>query len=181
LRRLRRLAASLVHWSTIRYGIAGMTAALVYLSLPVVLNGGAGVPLQIAIPVAYVAAVIVQFNLQRRFVFRHVSEFALTRRAQIGRYLMIGAVQYPLTAIATAFLPSVLGISPRATFVAVALAMSLTIFLVLRTHIFHETHLLDDHGQRTSRAELDVAQEDFRGGRRRARDREADPIKAPMK
>lgn len=181
MRRLRPLAESLCHWSTIRYGIAGAIAALVYLSLPVALNGAAGVPIQVAIPLAYVTAVVVQFNLQRRFVFRHVSEFALTRRAQVGRYLMLGAIQYPVTAIATALLPSVLGISARATFVLVALAMSLTIFLLLRTHIFHETRSPDLVGPGRSPAQLDVAQEDLGGGSRRAGDREADAVEAPVK
>jgi len=140
MRRLRRLAASLLDWSTIRYGIAGTIAAFVYLSLPVVLNERAGVPIQVAIPFAYVTAVTMHFNLQRHFVFRHVAEFALTRRAQVVRYLIIGAVQYPTTAIATALLPSLLGLSARATFVVVALTMSVSVFLVLRTHIFHAKH-----------------------------------------
>ena len=144
MRRLRPLAAALLDWSTIRYGIVGAITALVYLGVPVVLNGDASVPIQVAIPLAYVTAVALQFNLQRHFVFRHVSVFALTRRAQMGRYVMIGALQYPATAIATALLPPLLGLSARATFVLVALTMSLTIFLVLRTHIFHGTHTPDD-------------------------------------
>lgn len=180
MQRIRLLAGSLRHWSTIRYGIAGATAAVVYLSLPVVLNGSAGVPIQVAIPLAYLAAVVVQFNLQRRFVFRHVSEFALTRRAQIGRYLMIGAIQYPLTAIATALLPSALGISERVTFVIVAVATSLTIFLVLRTHVFHETDVPDDTVPTRSRAERNVAQQELRRRRRRASERNADSIQPPV-
>jgi putative flippase GtrA len=164
----------LLDWSTVRYGIAGAITALVYLGLPVVLNGEADVPIQIAIPLAYVTAVALQFNLQRHFVFRHVSAFALTRRAQIGRYVMIGAVQYPATAIATALLPKLLGLSSRATFVVVAL----TIFLVLRTHIFHATDAPDDL---CSGTEIDVIQENFRRGGRRAGDREADSIEAPVK
>ena len=181
VRRPRSLVAGLLDWSTLRYGITGAIAALVYLSLPVVLNGGAGVPIQVAIPLAYVTAVTLHFNLQRHFVFRHVSEFALTRRAQVGRYLMIGAVQYPTTAIATALLPALLGFSARETFVIVALTMSLAVFLVLRTHIFHATHELDDVGRSSSRAEIDVAQEDFLGGRRRTGDRETNAIEAPAK
>lgn len=181
MRRLRSLAASLLDWSTIRYGITGAIAALAYLSLPVVLNGGAGVPIQVAIPLAYVTAVTLHFNLQRHFVFRHVSEFALTRRAQVGRYVMIGAVQYPATALATALLPALLGLSARETFVVVALTMSLMVFLVLRTHIFQATPAPDDAGRCSSRAEIDVAQEDFLGRRRRTGDRETDAIEAPVK
>jgi hypothetical protein len=54
----RPLKAVLLDWSTVRYGIAGAITALVYLGLPVVLNGEADVPIQIAIPLAYVTAVI---------------------------------------------------------------------------------------------------------------------------
>jgi putative flippase GtrA len=181
VRRLRLLAQPLFHWSTIRFGVAGAIAAVVYLGLPVALNGAAGVPVQLAIPLAYVTAVIVQFNLQRHFVFRHVAAFALTQRAQVGRYLMIGAVQYPVTAIATALLPSVLHTSERATFVVVALAMSLVIFVVLRTHIFHETRTSEDVVHTRSWAERNVAEENFRRRRRRGGEREADPIQTPVK
>lgn len=177
IRRFRPLTAVLFDWSTIRYGIAGAITALVYLGLPVVLNGEAGIPIQVAIPLAYVTAVALQFNLQRHFVFRHVPAFALTQRAQVGRYVMIGAVQYPATALATALLPPLLGLSERATFVVVALAMSLMIFLVLRTHIFHAT---EAPGDVRSGTEIDVIQENLRRGGRRAGDREADSVEAPV-
>lgn len=122
-----------------RYGVAGATVALVYLAIPLGLNGLAGVAIQIAIPIAYVVAVTLHFNLQRHFVFRHVDEFALSVRQQIGRYVVIGAVQYPTTALATAFLPGLLNISERVVFVLVTLVMSLTFFLMLRGHVFHPT------------------------------------------
>ena len=68
-----------------------------------------GVPIEVAIPIAYVLAVTLHFNLQRHFVFRHVDEFALSTRQQIGRYVVIGAIQYPITALATALLPGCWG------------------------------------------------------------------------
>ncbi len=105
--------------------------------MPLVLNGLIGVPIQIAIPFAYLLAVTLHFNLQRHFVFRHVDEFALSVRQQTGRYLVIGAVQYPTTALATAFLPGLLGVSQRVTFLLVTLVMSVTFFLVLRGQVFH--------------------------------------------
>ena len=101
------------------------------------LNGVLGAPIQAAIPVAYVLAVTLHFNLQRHFVFRHVVEFALSRRKQITRYVAVGAVQYPVTALSTAFVPGLLGISERAAFVATTLLISVTFFLVLRGHVFH--------------------------------------------
>jgi putative flippase GtrA len=137
MKRLRLLASHPVTADGLRYGIAGATVAGVYLAIPVGLNDAAGIPIEVAIPVAYVIAVTLHFNLQRHFVFRHVAEFALTRRQQIVRYLLMGAIQYPITALATAVLPGLVGISQRATFVLVTLVMSATFFLVLRTHIFH--------------------------------------------
>jgi len=139
MRRARVLASHPLAGPGIRYGITGVIVGLVYIGLPVVLNGGAGLPVELVIPIAYVLAVTLHFNLQRHFVFRHVAEFALSRRQQIGRYALIGAFQYPTTAIATAVLPKLLGLSQRATYVVVTLAMSLFFFLILRTHIFHPT------------------------------------------
>jgi putative flippase GtrA len=180
MRRPRPLAARPLVWSTIRYGISGAIVALVYLGLPVALNAGAGVPIQVAIPLAYVTAVTLQFNLQRHFVFRHVPEFALTRRAQVGRYLMIGAVQYPATAIATALLPALLGLSARVTFVGVALTMSLIVFLILRAHIFHAIEDLDPFPKIGSGVEGEVAEQELGGGGGRADERQVDPVQAPV-
>jgi putative flippase GtrA len=121
----------------VRYVVAGATVAAVYLGTPLALTGLFGLPIQAAIPIAYVAAVSLHFNLQRHFVFRHVPAFALSTRAQIGRYVMIGAIQYPAAAISTAVLPSVLGVNERVVYVCTAITISLIFFLVLRTHVFH--------------------------------------------
>ena len=77
------------------------------------------------------------FTLQRHFVFRHVDEFALSARQQIGRYVVVGAVQYPTTALAIALLPDALGVSPRAIFVCFTLLISSLSFLIFRRHVFH--------------------------------------------
>jgi putative flippase GtrA len=121
----------------IRYGIAGATVAGVYLAIPLVLNGLLHLWIQIAIPIGYILAITLHFNLQRHFVFRHVDEFALTVRQQIGRYIAIGCVQYPTTALATAFLPKLLGVNERVMFVMITIVISLTFFLLLRGHVFH--------------------------------------------
>ena len=99
---------------TIRYGIAGAIVGLVYLAMPLLMKDDLGWPIEVAIPIAYVIAVTLHFNLQRHFVFRHVEQFALSTHEQIGRYVIIGAIQYPVTALSTAFLPSAPG-SPSAT------------------------------------------------------------------
>jgi putative flippase GtrA len=137
---MRSIRALLSHDLTgplIRYGIAGGCVALVYLSVPLLLHDVAGLPIEVAIPIAYALALTLHFNLQRRFVFHHIDEFALTTRQQIGRYAMMAAIQYPTTALATAFLPGWLHISSDAAFVIITLTISLGAFLLLRGHIFH--------------------------------------------
>jgi putative flippase GtrA len=137
MRSIRALLGHPLAGPTVRYGLAGLLVAGTYLGTTLLLNGVIGVPIQIAIPVAYVLAICLHFNLQRHFVFRHVDVFALNVRQQIGRYVMIGAVQYPLTALATAFLPGLLGVSERVMFVIITLLIALCTFLVLRMHVFH--------------------------------------------
>jgi putative flippase GtrA len=134
---------------TIRYGVAGLTVALVYLGVPLVLNGALGMAIQITIPIAYVLAVSLHFTLQRHFVFRHVAKFALSGREQAARYVALGALQYPTTAVSTALLPGLLGLSPRATFVCTSLAISVIVFLVLRGQVFHPTDEADQPLPRT--------------------------------
>jgi putative flippase GtrA len=181
MRTLRALLADELAGSGVRYVIAGGFVGVVYLGVPVALNGGARVPIEVAIAIAYVLAVTLHFNLQRRFVFRHVGLFALSRRAQIGRYIMMGAVQYPTTALATALLPKVLGLSSRATFVAVSLVMSATLFLVLRTHIFH-SHAGDVPTGTPGRStpELEVCELQLRSRGCHAGEGEPDAIEAPV-
>jgi putative flippase GtrA len=156
---MRSIHALLAHRTAgpmLRYAIAGAIVGAVYLSLPVLLNSGFGIAIQIAIPVAYVVAVSLHFTLQRHFVWRHVTEFALSARQQIARYLAVGAVQYPATALATLLLPRFLGLSDRATYVCTAIVISLIVFVVLRSHIFH--------------AAADAEQPRREGGKARARE-----------
>jgi len=139
MRSLRALLAHNLTGPLIRYGVAGGCVALVYLSVPLLLHDVAGIPIEVAIPIAYLLALTLQFNLQRHFVFHHIDEFALTTRQQISRYAMIAAVQYPTTALATAFLPGLLHISSDAAFLIITATISLTAFLLLRGHVFHPT------------------------------------------
>jgi putative flippase GtrA len=160
MRSLRALLAHNLTGPLIRYGIAGGCVALVYLSLPLLLHDVVGIPIEVAIPIAYALALTLQFNLQRHFVFHHIDEFALTTRQQISRYAMIAAVQYPTTALATALLPGLLHISSDAAFLIITATISLTAFLLLRGHVFHPTVeeelILEARAeQRESTAELD--------------------------
>ncbi len=136
LRALRRSAAG--HHQLLRFATAGGLVALVYLGLGVALSGPLGVPIQVAIPIAYVVAVSLHYSLQRWFVFAHADAFALGGRAQLRRYVAVGAGQYALQALATSFLPDVLGVSEQVVFVAVAVLTPIVSFVVLRAAVFHQ-------------------------------------------
>lgn len=144
---MRRVHALLHHPQSgplLRYGVAGAMVAAVYPGCPLVLTALLGTPIEIAIPIAYVAAVCLHFTLQRHFVFRDVPSFALSTRYQIARYVAMGAVQYPTAAISTAVLPGALGVSPRLIYVCTAIVISAVCFVVLRTHIFHAAEELTE-------------------------------------
>lgn len=120
-----------------RYAIAGAIVAATYIGLTLLLDGPVGLALQAAIPVGYVLAVSLHFILQRFFVFADADAFALTGAQQVRRYLVIGAVQYAITALATATLPELLGVDERVIYVAVVVFISACTFLMLRTRVFH--------------------------------------------
>jgi putative flippase GtrA len=160
----------------LRFVVAGSTVALVFLGVPYFLNAGAGVPVEVAIPIAYVLALSLHFTLQRLFVFRHIAEFTLTTRAQLKRYGVIASIQYPTTAIVTAFLPSLLHLPQRDTYVIVALTMSVLSFFVLRTLVFHghdPRFAATDGG---SVADPEIAQEEFLAGSGRAPQGESNAV-----
>jgi putative flippase GtrA len=133
LARVRRLVVS----STGRYAAAGAVVGGVNLAVPLMLNAEFGVPIEVAIPIGYLLAILLHFNLQRRFVFRHVGTFALAGRQQAVRYLVIIAVQYPTVAIATALVPTVVAISRREAYVATVATVTVLTYLVLRSRVFH--------------------------------------------
>ena len=130
--RVARLSGDMV-----RYAVAGATVAGAYIGLTLLLSGPAGLPIQVAIAIAYVLAVMLHFALQRVFVFRGRESFALSGREQAGRYVAIGVVQYTVTALATSLLPSVLGMSEQAVYVGTVVVVSALTFLVLRGRVFH--------------------------------------------
>lgn len=133
---LARLRLLLVG-STGRYAVAGAIVGGVNLAVPLLLNSELGMPIEAAIPIGYGAAIILHFNLQRRFVFRHVERFALAGRQQAARYLGVAAVQYPTVAIATALLPTVLNMPRREAYVATVATVTVLTYVVLRSRVFH--------------------------------------------
>jgi putative flippase GtrA len=140
---------SLLH--LLRYTVAGGLVALLYVGGTLLLSGPVGLPIQIAIPIAYAVAVACHFLLQRLFVFRHEGGFALSAREQIVRYLIIAATQYPATAALTALLPAIFDISERTAYLITVVVISLTFFFVLRWGVFHPHDERLAQEQRTGR------------------------------
>jgi putative flippase GtrA len=132
---LRRSAAP--HHQVARFVLSGATVAVVYLGLGLLLSGPVGMPIQLAIPISYVLSVLLNYTLQRHFVFAHSQAFALAPQSQFIRYVQIGAVQYAITALATAVLPGALGLSEQVVYVAVALIAAAITFVLLRFVVFH--------------------------------------------
>ena len=126
------------HAVAFRYVLVGGISAGVYLGLGLLLSGPAGLPIQLAIPLAYAVSLLVHFSFQRYFVWAHREEYALAASGQGVRYLLIAGTQYVMTALATAFLPDVLGVSEQIVFVVGAVLAALIVFTVLRLHVFHE-------------------------------------------
>jgi putative flippase GtrA len=127
----------LIGRQALRFALAGAVVMLTYVGLTLLLSGVAGIPIQVAIAVAYVLAVMLHFALQRTFVFRHELGFALTTGSQVRRYVVIGVVQYTVTAATTTALPTVLGASEQVVYVATVLVISACTFLFLRHRVFH--------------------------------------------
>jgi putative flippase GtrA len=133
---LRRSSQS--QHQALRFVLSGGTVAVVYLGLGLLLSGPLGVPIQIAIPVSYVLSVLLNYTLQRYFVFAHSTSFALSPQAQFLRYVQVGAVQYGFTALATAVLPGALDVSEQVVYVAAALVAAVLTFILLRFVVFHD-------------------------------------------
>jgi putative flippase GtrA len=129
------LKSSLLH--LLRYAAAGGAVGLLYVGGTLLLSGPVGLPIQAAIPIAYLLAVACHFLLQRLFVFRHDGGFALSVREQIVRYLLIAATQYPATAALTALLPALFGLSEQVAYLITVAVISVTFFFVLRWRVFH--------------------------------------------
>jgi putative flippase GtrA len=133
------IASPDLHHQAARFLIAGGFVSAVYIGLTLLLSGPLDVPIQIAIPISFVTAVALHYACQRFFVFRHVSQFALSARSQIGRYVVIGSVQYAVTAGSTGVLPGVVGASEQVVYVCTVVVISALTFVLLRTRVFHDS------------------------------------------
>jgi putative flippase GtrA len=121
----------------IRYAIAGATVASVSLAGTIVLAEGAGFAYEVAFAIAYSAAVVTHFILQRYFVWSHHEEYALPLHLQLVRYLPIAATNYGIVAGALALLPHALHTSSLHVYLVSTVSMTAISFLLFRTSVFH--------------------------------------------
>jgi putative flippase GtrA len=121
----------------LRYAVAGTIVALVYLATTTVLAEFVGVAFQLALASGFLTALLVHFTLQRFFVWVHHSEFALGLGAQVGRYLLVAGAQYAITAGTTSVLPRALDLPVTLVYLATAITLASTNFLIFRGGVFH--------------------------------------------
>jgi putative flippase GtrA len=133
----RTFLLSLISWETVRYAISGSSSTLTYIALTLLVSGPLGVPIQLAIPVSYASALVLNFTLQRHFVFPAQGGFVLGRGSQLRRYIVAVLVQYGVTATSTAVLPHLLGVPETDVYVVTVLILAVCAFLTLRSFVFH--------------------------------------------
>jgi putative flippase GtrA len=133
----RAFLLSLVSWETVRYAVSGSFSTITYIVQTLIVAGPLDVPIQIAIPVSYATALVLNFTLQRRFVFPTEEGFALGRGSQLRRYVVAVLVQYGVTATSTAVLPDLLGVPETDIYVVTVLILAVCAFLTLRSLVFH--------------------------------------------
>jgi putative flippase GtrA len=121
----------------VRFGLAGGSVALVYLTVTTVLSQVLGMAFQLALAIGFSSGLLLHFTLQRVFVWTHHEEFALGLSHQVRRYLTMAAAQYGATAASTAVLPGALGMSNEAVYLVTMALVTTVGFLLMRFVIFH--------------------------------------------
>ena len=132
----RRLLSQSVVGQGCRFVLAGGFVAVVYVATTSLLSL-AGLAFEVALAIGFCTALATHFTLQRRFVWKHASGFALPVGRQAIRYLTLAGVEYGVTAGVTATVPSAIGVPTEIVYLAVAAAISVTNFLLFRGRVFH--------------------------------------------
>lgn len=133
----RALARLPIARQGVRFAAVGCLVALVYLGMTTLLSAALGLPFEVALPIGYAVALSVHFTLQRLFVWKSKSGYALDIHVQVGRYLCVAVAQYTITAVVTAEVPQRIGVSKEIVFLFTATALMVTTFLLFRTSVFH--------------------------------------------
>jgi putative flippase GtrA len=127
----RRAALAVVGGQGFRFVLTGGFVALVYVAVTTLLAEVVGLPFEAALAIGFALAIVTHFSLQRFFVWRHPSSFALPLHHQLARYLTLAGLQYGLTAGITAVLPRALGVSPEVVYLPTVVALSTMNFLAV--------------------------------------------------
>ena len=120
-----------------RFVLAGGIVFLVYVGTTTLLAEWIGVPFEASLAIGFALAIVTHFSLQRLFVWRNATAFALPLHHQLARYAVVAGLQYGLTAAITATLPGAFGVSPEVVYLPTVLLLSAVNFLVLRSRVFH--------------------------------------------
>jgi putative flippase GtrA len=119
----------------VRFAISGGVVAALYVSAMTGLVL-AGIPAQVALPIAYALAIALHFTLNRRFVFVSQHGYTHALSAQGRRYLVVAFASYALTAASLAIFPSALDAPRLAVYYVTAATLSLGSFMLLRRWVF---------------------------------------------
>jgi putative flippase GtrA len=136
LRKLLSPASGLPGQGT-RYALAGSVVAVVYLCTTTFLAVVVGMSFREALPIGFTLQLVVHYTLQRKFVWVHDKEFALSFRHQAPRYLAVAGMQLGVTAVAIALLPAVLGLPAEVVYLGTVVLMTSVNFLLFRYVVFH--------------------------------------------
>ncbi len=124
----------------VRFGLAGGSVAVLYLTVTTVLSQVLGLAFQLALAIGFASGLLLHFTLQRIFVWTHheeLEEFALGFGHQVRRYLTMAAAQYGVTAASTAVLPGILGLAEEVVYLMTMVVVTTSGFLLMRFVIFH--------------------------------------------
>jgi putative flippase GtrA len=137
LRNLLLLRTDAVLAQGVRFAMSGAFVSTVYLTLTTLLAEVSHLRFQVALVIGWCVAIAVHFTLQRTFVWRRASGFALPFGRQVRRYLLVAVSQLGITAATTTLLPSVLHVPTEAVYLGTAVLVTLVNFLLFRNRVFH--------------------------------------------
>lgn len=133
----------------LRYLVCGGAAAVLYVSVTTVLHEAFAVRFQLALAIGFLAGLSAHFTLQRIFVWRHHQRFALALHHQLGRYLVVCAIQYGVTALATSRLPALLGVPVEVAYLMTMAGLTGVNFVVFRGRVFHPVGVASQAARRS--------------------------------
>lgn len=133
-------ALALRHHSTVqrlgRFALSGFAVQAVYAAVMAICLIGIGFGRQGALAVAYSAALIVHFTLNRQFVFTRDDGYDHGVAAHGTRYLVTAAIVYVITATGLALLPEALGIAPYVAWLLITGSIAILNFVALGRLVF---------------------------------------------